>query len=87
MGSYNCGLQGPEDRLYCMTKIEEGMEGAEVPYTLNLAECPEPIYELPAVQIPVPKATCTADLDEKSCLAVGGDFEINRDKTTTCNCP
>ena len=85
--SYQCGLQGFEDRLVCMINIPEGREGSEVPFTLFLSECPDPIYELPAVQIPVPKAACSADLDEKSCEAVGGEFKRLTDKTSTCICP
>ncbi len=88
--SYRCSLQGFEDRLFCMTHIPEGEDGTEVPFTLTLSDCPEPIYELPAVQIPVPKppeAICKADLNEASCIASGGDYHRINDKQSTCICP
>jgi len=88
--SYRCGFQGFEDRVFCMNEIPEGEDGTEVPFRLTLAECPEFIYELPAVQIPVSQPvtqTCNADLNERECIAAGGDYHRINDKTSTCICP
>ncbi len=88
--SYRCGFQGFDDRVFCMNEIPEGEDGTEVPFRLTLAECPEFIYELPAVQIPVSQPviqTCSADLNERECIAAGGDYQMINDTTSTCICP
>jgi hypothetical protein len=82
--------QGFPNRAYWMFYIPEGLEGTDQSFTVWWSDCPEPIYELPAIQIPVPKPitpTCSADLNEKNCEAVGGTFLKINDKTSTCMCP
>lgn len=88
--AYQISQQGFPDRDYFMFNIPEGMEGTVQPFTLWLPDCPEPVYELPAIQIPVPKpvaSTCSADLNERECIAAGGDYYKINDKTSTCICP
>jgi len=88
--AYQVSQQGFPDRVYFMFKIPEGMEGTIQKFEVWLPDCPEPVFELPAIQIPIPKPTgpvCTADLDEADCEAAGGDFKRLTDKTSTCICP
>lgn len=90
--SYRCSLQGPDDRVYCLTEVPEGAEGTEVFFKFNFPDpaCPEPIYELPAVKIPVPEpptTTCSADLEERACVAAGGTYYMLNDEQSTCICP
>ncbi len=89
--SIGCSHQGFDDRAVCMIHIPEGVEGTELPFKLTWADCPEiSIYELPAVQIPVPKPvtpSCSADLGERACIAAGGTYYPINDKTSTCICP
>ena len=88
--AYQVSQQGFPDRAYFMFDIPEGMEGTVQPFTLWLPDCPEPVFELPAIQIPVPKPvapTCSADLNEADCKAAGGTFYRPTDKTTLCGCP
>jgi len=84
--SYRCGFQGFDDRVFCMTEIPEGDEGTEVPFLLTSLGCLDWKYELPAVQIPVPKPitpTCSIDLNEKDCAAAGGKYS----RASECVCP
>ena len=89
--AYQISQQGFPKRAYFMFHIPESMEGTEQPFRLWLPDCPEPVYELPAVQIPVSKhvaPVCSPDLNEKSCEAAGGTYKESR--TTAggeCNCP
>ena len=89
--AYKCGPQGFPNRLYCMFNIPEGMEGTEQSFQLTLPDCLEPVYKLPAIQIPQLQATkgptCSADLSEANCTAVGGTFYRLTDKSATCLCP
>ena len=89
--AYQISQQGFLDRAYFMFNIPQGMEGTAQPFTLWLPDCPEPIYELPAVQVPVSKSvapTCSADLDEKSCQAAGGTYKESRSTSGgECICP
>ena len=86
--SYSCSHQGFEDRSVCMIHIPEGMEGTEVPFKLTWGDC-QPIYELPAVLIPVPKPvapTCSADLSAEDCKKVGGSYQLVG-RVYQCVCP
>lgn len=89
--AYQISQQGFPDRAYFMFHIPGDMEGTEQPFTLWLPDCPEPIYELPAVQIPVSKSVapaCSADLDKKSCQAAGGTYKDSRSTSDgECICP
>lgn len=90
--AYQISQQGFPERAYFMFNIPTGMEGTEQPFTLWLPDCPEPVYELSAVQIPVPpkpvEPTCSPDLSERACVAAGGTYKEGR--TTAggeCICP
>jgi len=89
--SYRRGFQGHDDRVVCLTEIPEGEEGTVVPFKFSWGNCLNLIYELPAVQIPVPKPVipaCSADLNENDCKAAGGTYKESR--TTSggeCICP
>lgn len=88
--AYLVSQQGFPDRAYFMFNIPEGMEGTNQPFTLWLPDCPEPVYELPAVQIPVPKLiepTCSADLSAEDCKAAGGKMSTGVTRAPTCICP
>lgn len=89
--AYQISQQGFPERAYFMFDIPEGMEGTVQPFTLWLPDCPEPVYELPAIQIPVPKPTelvCTADLNAEDCKAAGGSYEqVGRTGKYECVCP
>ncbi len=52
--SYQCGLQGFPDRLYCLFHIPEGMEGTSQLFELRMNDCPDPVYLQPNVFMPVP---------------------------------
>ena len=87
--AYRCGLQGFDDRLYCMFNIPPGAEGTALNFELRLNDCEDPVYLQPLVSIPEPQSSgpvCTADLNEKDCEAVGGTF-YPTDTTTFCGCP
>ncbi len=88
--SIGCSHQGFDDRAVCMIHIPEGVEGTELPFKLTWADCPEiSIFELPAVQIPVPKPvtpSCSADLGERGCVAAGGTYKDGR-TGGVCVCP
>jgi len=91
--AYKISQQGFPDRAYFMFNIPQGMEGTAQPFTLWLPDCPEPVYQLSAVQIPVSKPlepvapACSADLDERACIAAGGTYYPINDTTSTCICP
>jgi hypothetical protein len=88
--AYQVSQQGFPDRAYFMFNIPEGMEGTVQPFTLWLPDCPEPVYELPAIQIPVPKPvapTCSADLNERECIAAGGHMSDGVTTAPRCVCP
>jgi hypothetical protein len=88
--AYQVSQQGFPNRAYFMFYIPAGEEGTDQSFTLWLPDCPEPVYELPAIQIPVPKPiapTCSADLSEKDCVAAGGTYHKINDTTSTCICP
>lgn len=86
--AYQVSQQGFPERLYFMFHIPEGAEGTVQQFELRLPDCPEPIHELPAVQIPVPKQTCTADLNAEKCKIAGGSYEqIGRTGKYECVCP
>jgi len=88
--AYQVSQQGFPNRVYFMFNIPAGEEGTDQSFTLWLPDCPEPVYELPAIQIPVPKQvapTCSADLSERDCVATGGTYFNINDTTSTCICP
>ncbi len=96
--AYQVSQQGFPNRAYFMFDIPAGEEGTVQPFTLWLPDCPEPVFELPAIQIPVLKPiqipvpkpvapTCSADLSERDCVAAGGTYHKINDTTSTCICP
>jgi len=89
--SYQCGFQGFDDRAVCLINIPDGNEGAEVPFWLTFSDCPEKIYQLPAVQIPVPIPSapiCSANLNESDCKTAGGSYQqVGRTGKFECVCP
>ena len=81
--------QGFPNRVYWMFYIAEGVEGTDQSFTLWLPDCPEPVYELPAIQIPVPKPitpTCSVDLNAEDCKAAGGSYQLVG-RQYQCVCP
>lgn len=88
MEAYSISQQGFPQRLYFMFNILEGLEGTDQPFQVWLPDCPEPVYELPAVQIPLPTLICTAELDAEQCKLAGGSYEqIGRTGKYECVCP
>ncbi len=88
--SYQCSLQGFEDRLYCLLVMTPDLPGTALDFYLYLEQCEDPIFVQPIVLIPDPRgggSECTPDLDEKACSAAGGTFLNVSDTTTICNCP
>jgi len=85
--AYRCGLQGFEDRLYCMFQLPEDAPGKVVPLELNLQGCQDPIFIEKAVRIPVPKIECTKDLDAEACQAAGGEMSTGVTTAPYCICP
>lgn len=88
--SYMCGLQGFDDRLYCMVTIPEGMEGTSNQLRVWVEGCPEPalVQNNILIPIPIPKLVCSAGLNESDCKATGGEYKtvIGSDKSK-CVCP
>jgi len=68
--AYQVSQQGFPNRAYFMFNIPAGEEGTDQSFTLWLPDCPEPVYELLAIQIPA--LTCNADLSERDCVAASG---------------
>jgi len=88
--SYQCSLQGFEDRLYCLFNIPPELPGTVQDFYLYLDQCEDPVYMQPSMLIPEPQAgvpECTPDLGEKACAAAGGTFLKVSDTQTICNCP
>ena len=81
--------QGFPNRAYWMFYIPEGLEGTDQSFTVWWSDCPEPIYELPAIQIPFLKLitpTCSVDLSEKDCKVAGGSYQLVG-RQYQCVCP
>ena len=94
--SYQCGLQGFPDRLYCMFDIPEGMEGTAQFFELRLNDCQYSVYTQAKVLIPVPLVdddpdpsvpTCKADLKDPDCTAAGGHMSTGVTTAPSCVCP
>jgi len=74
--SNSCGLQGFEDRLYCMFTVTPDMPGSVAEFSLYLGDCEDPVFTQLYVSIPeLSSPKCTADLDEKTCKAAGGTWK------------
>jgi hypothetical protein len=89
--AYQVSQQGFLNRAYFMFQIPKGMEGTVQKFSVWLPDCPEAVFELPAIQIPVPKPitpTCSVDLAEKECEAAGGTYKEGRTTSSgECICP
>jgi len=94
--SYQCGLQGFPDRLYCLIKIPSHTPGMALDFKLYLNECEDPVYLQPLLSIPEPKAgddpgdpglICTKDLKDPECSAAGGKMSPGMTTAPICVCP
>ena len=93
--SYQCGLQGFPNRLYCFFHIPEDMEGTSQLFELRLNDCPDPVYLQPNVFISaaIPSSshqsgpTCTVDLISPACEAAGGNMSSGSTTAPSCVCP
>ena len=85
--AYLVSQQGFPKRAYFMFHITEGMEGTTQKFEVWLPDCPEPVYELQAIQIPVPKLVCTAKLNKADCEAAGGKMSTTSTTAPYCICP
>ncbi len=85
--SYQCGLQGFEDRLYCMFNLPPEAPGLALDLKLFVGDCEDPSYSLPNVSIPEPKAQCSKGLDKNACEAAGGHMSSGDTPNPECICP
>lgn len=88
--AYSCGLQGFEDRLYCLFPMTPDLPGLALDLELRLNDCPAPVFFLSKMTIPESRSeevTCTADLEEDACTAAGGTMSSSRIATPYCICP
>ena len=83
--SYQCGLQGFEDRLYCMFKLPHDAPGMALDLKLFVGDCEDPAFTQPNVTIPIPQ--CKADLDEAACKVSGGEMSSGDTPNPECICP
>lgn len=83
--SYQCGLQGFEDRLYCMFNLPSDAPGLALDLKLYVGDCEDPAYSQPKVTIPKPQ--CKAELDEKACKVAGGEMSSGDTPNPECICP
>lgn len=81
-----CGLQGFEDRLYCMFTVTPDMPGSAAEFSLYLENCEDPVFTQLYVSIPEMK-TCTKDLGEADCKAAGGKMSTGTTTAPYCICP
>ena len=74
--SNSCGLQGFDDRLYCMFTVTPDMPGSVAVFQLFLDECEDPVFTQLYVTIPeLASPKCTSDLDETACEAADGTWK------------
>jgi hypothetical protein len=92
--SNSCGLQGFDDRLYCMFTITPDMPGSVADFFLYLNECENPVFTLLKVTIPEMQSgeddsspKCTEDLDKEACEAAGGTMSTGVTTKPHCICP
>jgi len=91
--SYQCGLQGFPDRLYCMFNIPGGEEGTAKYFKLWLNDCEDPVFVQANVLIPEPLAgddpgpVCKEDLGPGDCEAAGGHMSEGVTTARRCVCP
>ena len=92
--SNSCGLQGFDDRLYCMFTVPPNVPGLALDFFLYLNECEDPVFVQPKVTIPeLPSGeddsypTCTKDLSKEACEAAGGTMSTDLTTAPYCICP
>lgn len=89
--AYRCGLQGFEDRLYCLFRVTPDMPGQVLTLNLDLNDCPEPVYTQPNMLIPQVTGdnppVCREDLDPDRCVAAGGTMSTSVTTAPRCICP
>jgi len=86
--SNSCGLQGFEDRLYCMFTVTPDMPGSVAEFQLFMGDCEAPVFTQLFVSIPELKTQCTKDLGEKACKAAGGTWKMPvTGGDYYCDCP
>jgi hypothetical protein len=91
----SCGLQGFEDRLYCMFDMEPEHAGLALDLELRFNDCPGPIYFQRMVTIPdivpAPKEDsppkCSKDLNPVNCQKAGGKMSTGATTASFCICP
>ena len=88
--AYSCGLQGFDDRLYCMFVIAPDMPGSAADFFLYLNECEDPVFTQPNLTIPELQPSgekCSVDLDKDACEAAGGTMSTGATTAPYCICP
>lgn len=85
--SNSCGLQGFEDRLYCMFTITPDMPGTLADFFLYLDDCEDPVFTQLNLSIPDLQLQCKEDLGEGDCEAAGGTMSKDRTGAPFCDCP
>jgi len=84
--SNSCGLQGFEDRLYCMFTVTPEMAGSAADFSIFLNECKDPVFTQLSVTIPE-MMICSRDLGPANCKAAGGKMSTGADTAPYCICP
>ena len=91
--SNSCGLQGFEDRLYCMFTISPNMPGSLADLYIYKNECEDPVYiqlnlSIPELRAPEnEKPQCKIDLEKGDCEAAGGTMSNDAAGAPICDCP
>ncbi len=91
--SNSCGLQGFEDRLYCMFTITPDMPGSLADLYIYKDECENPVFiqlnlSIPELQAPEnEKPQCKIDLEKGDCEAAGGTMSNDDTGAPICDCP
>jgi hypothetical protein len=80
--SYQCDLQGFEDRLYCFFNLPPEMPGTQQTYQLYLEGCEDALFSQ-VVLLDV----CHPYLDAESCKLKGGEYKKINDTLSLCICP
>ena len=87
MEAYQCGLQGFEDRLYCMFQLQPNTPGLAFELKLFVDDCEDPAYIQPLVTVPIPKIQCAENLAKDACEAAGGKMSTGVTTAPSCICP
>jgi hypothetical protein len=89
--AYTCGLQGFEDRLYCLFKVTPDLPGLGLDFELHLNDCQFSIYQQAMVLIPdivySDSPSCSASLAKQECQSAGGRWSGTAARTPYCICP